>query len=128
MMVLKKYQIEFSYFKNKWLYGGGNNKMTNLLEVKNLSVKFFTREGIVSAVNNITFSVKKGETVGIVGESGSGKSVSVMSIIQLINSPPDKIVNAKLNFNGKYLLLLYINQIRKIIVNLISLIFSRSYV
>ena len=51
-----------------------------------------------------------------------------MSIIQLINSPPVKIVNAKLNFNGKYLLLLYINQIRKIIVNLISLIFSRSYV
>ena len=61
--------------------------MTKLLEVKDLSVKFFTREGIVNAVNNINFSIKKGETVGIVGESGSGKSVCMMSIIQLINSP-----------------------------------------
>ena len=98
--------------------------MTNLLEVKNLSVKFFTREGIVSAVNNITFSVKKGETVGIVGESGSGKSVSVMSIIQLINSPPGKIVNGKINFNGEDLLKLNINQIRNIRGNLISMIFQ----
>ena len=98
--------------------------MTNLLEVKDLSVKFFTREGIISAVNNVSFSIKKGETVGIVGESGSGKSVSVMSIIQLINSPPGKIVNGKINFNGEDLLKLNINQIRNIRGNLISMIFQ----
>ena len=98
--------------------------MTKLLEVKDLSVKFFTREGIVNAVNNINFSIKKGETVGIVGESGSGKSVCVMSIIQLINSPPGKIVNGKINFNGVDLLKLNINQIRNIRGNLISMIFQ----
>ena len=106
------------------MVGGDNEKMTNLLEVKDLSVKFFTREGIISAVNNVSFSIKKGETVGIVGESGSGKSVSVMSIIQLINSPPGKIVNGKINFNGEDLLKLNINQIRNIRGNLISMIFQ----
>jgi len=98
--------------------------MTKLLDVKDLSVKFFTREGIVNAVNNINFSIKKSETVGIVGESGSGKSVCVMSIIQLINSPPGKIVNGKINFNGVDLLKLNINQIRNIRGNLISMIFQ----
>ena len=97
--------------------------MTKLLDVKDLSVKFFTREGIVNAVNNINFSIKKSATVGIVGESGSGKSVCVMSIIQLINSPPGKIVNGKINFNGVDLLKLNINQIRNIRGNLISMIF-----
>ena len=98
--------------------------MTYLLDVHKLSVKFFTREGIVNAVNNINFSINKGETVGIVGESGSGKSVAALSIIQLINSPPGKIVDGKIIFNDIDLLKLNINQISNIRGNLISMIFQ----
>ncbi len=98
--------------------------MNNLLDVKDLSVKFFTRAGIVNAVNNINFSIKKGETIGIVGESGSGKSVAVMSIIQLINSPPGKIMNGQIIFNDMDLLKLDMKQIRSIRGNLISMIFQ----
>lgn len=75
----------------------------NILEVKNLETSFFTHVGEVKAVRNISFSVKKGEILGIVGESGSGKSVSLMSIMQLIEHP-GKIKNGEVLFNGEDLL------------------------
>jgi ABC-type dipeptide/oligopeptide/nickel transport system ATPase component len=63
-----------------------------LLEVENLKTHFFTREGVVQAVDGISFSVEKGQTLGIVGESGCGKSVTALSIMGLIPRPPAKIV------------------------------------
>ena len=62
-----------------------------LLEVKNLVTEFHTEDEIVKAVNNVSFNLNKGETIGIVGESGSGKSVTSLSVMQLIPSPPGKI-------------------------------------
>ncbi|MDJ0554330.1 MAG: ABC transporter ATP-binding protein [Microcoleaceae cyanobacterium MO_207.B10] len=78
--------------------------MTKLLEVKNLETRFFTKNGIVSAVNKISFEVNAEETIGIVGESGSGKSISVLSIMGLIPSPPGKITGGEVIFEGRDLL------------------------
>ena len=74
--------------------------MANLLEVKNLTTQFFTQDGVVHAVNGISYTVNKGETVAIVGESGCGKSVGVMSLIRLIPQPPGKIVDGEVWFDG----------------------------
>jgi len=75
-----------------------------LLDVKNLSTYFYTNEGIVYALDDLSFSVKKGETLGIVGESGSGKSVTVLSVMRLIQSPPGKIVSGQIIMNGEDIL------------------------
>ena len=75
--------------------------MANLLEVKNLKTQFFTQDGVVHAVNGISYFVNAGETVAIVGESGSGKSVGVMSLIRLIPQPPGKIVDGQVLFDGQ---------------------------
>src|SRR5688500_20410051 len=72
----------------------------NLLEVKDLRTHFETEDGIVKAVDGISFQLKRGETLGIVGESGSGKSVTNLSIIRLIPDPPGKIVSGEVIFNG----------------------------
>jgi len=72
-----------------------------LLEVKNLETHFKTEEGLVKAVNNVSFNIHRGETVGIVGESGSGKSVTSLSIMGLIPNPPGKIVGGEINFYDK---------------------------
>lgn len=78
--------------------------MSRLLEVKNLNTRFFTQDGVVKAVNDISFYVDRGETLGIVGESGSGKSVSMLSIMRLIPSPPGKITDGEVVFEGRDLL------------------------
>jgi oligopeptide/dipeptide ABC transporter ATP-binding protein len=75
-----------------------------LLEVKHLRTSFFTAEGQVKAVDDISYYVDKGEVIAIVGESGCGKSISQMSVIQLIQSPPGKILGGEVIFNGKDLL------------------------
>ena len=69
-----------------------------LLEVKDLKTHFFTREGVVQAVDGVTFTVDKGQTLGIVGESGCGKSVTALSIMGLIPKPPAKIVDGEVLF------------------------------
>ncbi|HYK19426.1 MAG TPA: ATP-binding cassette domain-containing protein, partial [Pyrinomonadaceae bacterium] len=66
-----------------------------LLEIKNLRTYFETEDGIVKAVDDVSFQLKRGETLGIVGESGSGKSVTNLSIIRLIADPPGKIVSGE---------------------------------
>ena len=76
-----------------------------LLEVKNLKVEFPTRAGIVKAVNDVTFSVDKGETVAIVGESGSGKSVTSLSIMRLLQAP-GHVAGGSITFDGQDLLAL----------------------
>ena len=78
--------------------------MEALLEVKNLKVQFHTLEGVVQAVNGVSFVVEKGKTLGIVGESGCGKSVTVLSVMRLIPEPPGKISSGEVLFEGKDLL------------------------
>lgn len=77
----------------------------NILEVNNLRTYFFTRRGVVKAVDGVSFSLKESETLGIVGESGSGKSVSSFSIIRLVAEPAGRIVGGEILFNGENLLL-----------------------
>ena len=96
----------------------------NLLEVKNLRTYFDTEDGIVKAVDNVSFELKRGETLGIVGESGSGKSVTNLSIIRLVPDPPGKIVSGEVIFNGTDLLLLPNEAIRKIRGRRIAMIFQ----
>jgi oligopeptide transport system ATP-binding protein len=96
----------------------------NLLEVKNLRTYFDTDDGIVRAVDDISFQLKRGETLGIVGESGSGKSVTNLSIIRLVPNPPGKIVSGEVLFNGSDLLLLSNEAIRKIRGRRIAMIFQ----
>ena len=98
--------------------------MTNLLEVKNLSTYFETDDGVVKAVDGISFDLKRGQTLGIVGESGSGKSVTNLSIIRLIPDPPGKIVSGEVLFNGNDLLLVSNEAIRKIRGRRIAMIFQ----
>jgi oligopeptide transport system ATP-binding protein len=75
-----------------------------ILELRNLKVEFNTLDGVVHAVNGVSFSVPPGKTLGIVGESGCGKSVSVLSIMRLIQEPPGKIVGGEILYRGEDLL------------------------
>src|ERR1044072_4520164 len=96
----------------------------NLLEVKNLRTYFESDDGIVKAVDDISFQLKRGETLGIVGESGSGKSVTNLSIIRLVPDPPGKILSGEVVFNGADLLLLPNEALRKIRGRRIAMIFQ----
>jgi len=98
--------------------------MNELLEVKDLKTYFFTHEGTVKAVDGINLKVNKGETLGLVGESGCGKSVTALSIMRLIPSPPGKIVGGNIHFEGKNLLELGEKEMRKIRGKKISMIFQ----
>ncbi|MFK7910720.1 MAG: ABC transporter ATP-binding protein [Akkermansiaceae bacterium] len=95
-----------------------------LLEVTNLTTRFHTRNGIVRAVEDVSFSVDKGQTIGIVGESGSGKSVTCYSLVGLIPQPPGKIHAGKANFDGIDLLQASQKQLRKIRGKRVSMIFQ----
>ncbi|MCJ7994211.1 ABC transporter ATP-binding protein [Rhizobium cremeum] len=78
--------------------------MAPLLEVRNLTVAFDTPSGTVHAVNDVSYTLEEGETLGIVGESGSGKSVHALSMVGLIATPPGRIVRGEVIFNGRDLL------------------------
>ncbi len=95
-----------------------------ILEVKSLQTSFFTEEGEVKAVDDVSFDVYRGKTLGIVGESGCGKSVTSLSIMRLIPSPPGKIVSGQILYRGKDLLKLDLSEMRKIRGNEISMIFQ----
>ncbi len=95
-----------------------------VLEVKDLQTYFKTDAGIVKAVDGVSFSVREGETIGIVGESGSGKSVTNLSLMKLIPSPPGKIVGGEVLFEGKDILKFSEKQMRSIRGNKISMIFQ----
>ncbi|HEY3344526.1 MAG TPA: ABC transporter ATP-binding protein [Anaerolineaceae bacterium] len=98
--------------------------MADLLNVQGLETVFKTSEGTVHAVNGITFSLKEGEVLGIVGESGCGKSVSMLSLMRLIPSPPGKIVAGKAIYQGKDLLQLSNDEMRTIRGSQISMVFQ----
>ncbi len=95
-----------------------------LLDVKDLAVEFKTQDGLVKAVNGISYTLSAGETVGIVGESGSGKSVGVMSLIRLIPTPPGRIVSGSALLNGKDLIKMSNSEIRQVRGRDISMIFQ----
>ena len=95
-----------------------------LLEVNDLRTYFYTQEGVVKAVDGTSYSVEEGETLGLVGESGCGKSVSALSILRLIPSPPGKIVSGEIMFQGQDLLKLDENEMRRIRGNDIAMVFQ----
>ncbi len=98
--------------------------MAPLLEVRNLQTHFHTQDGVVKAVDGVSFSVDRGETLGIVGESGCGKSVTSLSIMRLIPSPPGKIAGGQILFDGEDLLQQSEERMRHIRGNRIAMIFQ----
>ncbi len=98
--------------------------MAPLLEVRNLQTHFHSQDGVVKAVDGVSFSVDRGETLGIVGESGCGKSVTSLSIMRLIPSPPGKIAGGQILFDGEDLLQQSEEQMRHIRGNRIAMIFQ----
>ena len=96
----------------------------NLLEVKDLRTYFETEDGVVKAVDGISFELKRGETLGIVGESGSGKSVANLSLMRLIPEPPGRIVSGEILFGGRDVLKLSIRAMRDIRGKQIAMIFQ----
>ena len=100
------------------------NAAPPLLEVDGLTTYFFTRDGVVRAVDGVSFSVYPGETLAIVGESGCGKSVTSLSILRLIASPPGRIVSGRMVFAGRDLLTLTEPEMRAVRGNEISMIFQ----
>jgi peptide/nickel transport system ATP-binding protein len=101
-----------------------NTEMDALLEVDDLTTHFFTRDGVVRAVDGVSFRVMRGEVLAIVGESGCGKSVTSLSIMRLIASPPGRTVRGRVLFEGRDLLELPEPEMRKIRGNAISMIFQ----
>jgi len=101
-----------------------NTKNKNLLSIKDLKVHFFTPEGIVKAVDDVSFNLNKGRTLGVLGESGCGKSVTALSIMRLIPEPPGRIVDGIIDFEGNDLARTPKSRIRHIRGNLISMIFQ----
>ena len=97
---------------------------SELLNVQGLETQFNTPEGVVHAVNGVDFTLKEGETLGVVGESGCGKSVSMLSILRLIQQPPGKIVAGKAMFRGKDLLQMTNEEIRHVRGGQISMVFQ----
>src|SRR6201989_501784 len=95
-----------------------------LLDVENLRTYFYTRSGVIRAVNDVSFSLSRGETLGIVGESGSGKSVTCYSLLGLIPKPPGKIVSGHADFGGVDLLNCPESELRQIRGKRISMIFQ----
>jgi len=98
--------------------------MSRLLEVKGLETRFFTQDGVVHAVNGISYYLDEGETLAIVGESGCGKSVGVMSLLRLIPMPPGKITGGEVWFENKDLLKMTDDEIRQVRGNRIAMIFQ----
>ncbi len=98
--------------------------MPELLQVNNLKTQFFTPDGVVKAVNGVSFNLDEGETLGIVGESGSGKSVTALSIMRLIPYPPGKVVEGEIIYRGQNLLDLDQNEMSHIRGKEIAMIFQ----
>ncbi len=95
-----------------------------LLDVRHLSTQFNTQDGVVKAVDDVSYNVARGETVALVGESGCGKTVSALSIVRLIAQPPGKIMAGEVLFDGKDLSLMSSDEIRRVRGAEISMIFQ----
>ena len=95
-----------------------------LIRVNNLSTFFYTDRGVVPAVNDVSFAIHKGETLGLVGESGCGKSVTALSILRLIPSPPGRIVSGRIYLEDREITAMSMSAVRRIRGNEISMIFQ----
>ena len=98
--------------------------MAQLIEVRNLHTSFFTPDGEVKAVDGVSLEIAEGKTLGLVGESGCGKSVTALSVMRLVPSPPGKVVGGEILYRGRDLLKLDGEAMRKIRGNEISMIFQ----
>ncbi|MCP4752403.1 MAG: ABC transporter ATP-binding protein [Proteobacteria bacterium] len=98
--------------------------MAKLLDVKNLSTCFLTDDGMVKAVDDVSYDLEEGETLGLVGESGCGKSVSALSIMRLIPNPPGKITDGEIIFDGKDIMKMDDKEVCALRGNQISMIFQ----
>ena len=81
-----------------------NNSTDKLLVIEDLQTSFFTKKGEIKAVDGVSFSVDRGEILGLVGESGSGKSITCLSIMGLVPQPAGEVIGGKVIFNNEYLL------------------------
>lgn len=98
--------------------------MEKLLEIKDLRTRFHTQDGTVNAVNGVSYAMGRGETLGVVGESGCGKSVHALSIMRLIPSPPGEIESGEVWFNGRDLMEVSEEEIRKVRGEEIAMVFQ----
>lgn len=98
--------------------------MSTVLQVSDLSTHFHTQDGVVKAVEHVSYEVAKGEVIALVGESGCGKTVSALSIVRLIQEPPGRIVSGQVIFNGTDLLKLSRQAVRKVRGSEIAMIFQ----
>jgi len=96
----------------------------NLLDINNLSIHYITEDGTVRAVNDLSLSIKRGETVGLVGETGAGKTTTALGIMRLVPEPPGKIVGGKIIFDGDELVTKNDAEMRKVRGKKISMIFQ----
>ncbi|MCI0521937.1 MAG: ABC transporter ATP-binding protein [Chloroflexi bacterium] len=101
-----------------------DKESTPVLKIEDLVTRFYTRDGIVNAVNGVSFDLKEGETLGIVGESGCGKSVTMLSVLQLIPRPPGKIESGKASFHEHDLLKMSTEEIRHVRGSQIAMVFQ----
>ena len=98
--------------------------MATLLEVKDLQTHFFTMDGVVRAVDGVSYDLEEGETLGLVGESGCGKSVSALSLMRLIPDPPGKIVNGEVHLDGEDILKIDMDDMRSVRGAKMSMVFQ----
>ena len=98
--------------------------MATLLEVKNLKTHFFTMEGVVKAVDGVSYELDEGETLGLVGESGCGKSVSALSVMRLIPDPPGKIIDGEILLDGEDILKIDMEGMRQVRGAKIAMVFQ----
>jgi len=96
----------------------------SLLDIRNLNIHYITKDAVVRAVNDISLSLEKGETIGLVGETGAGKTTTALGIMRLIQSPPGKVISGEILFDGIDLLKAKEHDMRKIRGNEISMIFQ----
>ena len=94
------------------------------LDVQDLQTWFYTRQGIVKAVDGVSFDLRKGETLGVVGESGCGKSITALSVMRLVPDPPGRIIGGRVTLDGRSLLDLNEAEMRLVRGNDISMIFQ----
>lgn len=98
--------------------------MSALLEIKDLKTRFYTSEGVVKAVNGVSYNIAEGEILAIVGESGSGKSVSMLSVTRLLPEPPRKVEAGEVIYKGRDLLKLSKAEMQQINGPEIAMIFQ----